>query len=65
MNQKWRDKIDNLTYDQLLWKWRNSPSGDPDFQGEKGEYITERMKALRHIMTPTELSNASKKVGWE
>ena len=29
--------IDNLTYGQLLSRWRFAPIGDPWFQGETGE----------------------------
>ncbi len=38
-NQDYKDIIDNMSYEQLLSRWRNAPVGDPIFQGEVGEYI--------------------------
>jgi hypothetical protein len=57
--------IDNLSYVQLLSRWRFAPMGDPWFQDETGRYWGERMAQLqdepggndRHV-------SASKYLGW-
>ena len=55
--------IDEMTYEQLLRRWRFSPSGDPWFQGETGEYWSKRMKELRQ-KNPSGHVAASKRIGW-
>lgn len=42
-----KEKIDGLSYEQLLSRWRFAPVGDPWFQGETGKYWGERMSMLR------------------
>jgi len=57
--------IDNMSYRELLSKWRSAPSGDPWFQGETGTYWENRMNELR--ATPAgqkEHIRASKSIGW-
>lgn len=57
--------IDNLSYEQLLSKWRFAPVGDPWFQGETGDYWGERMKELRSQPGGTQKHvSASKRIGW-
>jgi len=56
-------KIDSMAYEDLLYRWRFAPIGDPWFQGETGEYWGKRMKELReqeknHVQ-------ASKIIGWD
>ena len=58
-----KSHIDNMTYRGLLDQWRFAPSGDPWFQGETGQYWSERMAKMRsegadHVC-------ASKAIGWE
>lgn len=55
--------IDNLTYEQLLSKWRFSPVGDPWFQDETGDYWAARMSDLRNA--GANHVAASKSIGWE
>jgi len=62
LNQQNKQYIDNLSYGQLLSRWRFSPIGDPWFQGETGKYWSERMAELQaqgadHVGT-------SKALGW-
>ncbi len=65
LTDKTRAAIDALPYAALLARWRFSPSGDPWFEGETGEYWAQRMKELRdepggddrHVA-------ASKTIGW-
>lgn len=39
--------IDNASYENLLEKWRNAQIGSPFFQGEAGEYYSEKMEEKR------------------
>jgi hypothetical protein len=55
--------IDALSYEQLLRQWRNSPSGDPWFQGETGKYWGDRMNTLRS--EGADHVGASKRIGWD
>lgn len=62
-NQK---HIDSLSYEQLLSRLRFSPSGDPWFEGETGDYWGKRMSALRSAPGGQDAHvNASKTIGWE
>jgi len=54
--------IDDLSYDELLRRWRFTLSGDPWFQGESGDYWSERMSELRAV--GADHVGASKRVGW-
>jgi hypothetical protein len=56
--------IDNASYEQLLSKWRNAPSGDPYFQGETGDYYAEVMKRKREEVGNAAHVAASKAIGW-
>lgn len=56
-------RIDSLTLEQLLERWRNAPVGDPKFQGETGAYWGARMTALRNER-PADFISASKSIGW-
>jgi len=58
-----KNHIDNLSYEQLLSKWRFAPSGDPWFQGETGEYWGKVM-AEKRSKDNDEHVRASKKIGW-
>ena len=56
--------IDKLSYYGLLERWRNSPAGDPWFQGETGKYWGERMRAMRDSGTVDHVAT-SKQIGWD
>lgn len=56
-------KIDAMSYEELLSKWRFAPIGDPMFQGETGEYFGQRMKELRDA--GADHVGASKRLGWD
>lgn len=62
--QQMKDWIDNATYEQLLSKWRNAPTGDPFFQGETGDHYAIVMKKRREEVGHTEHVRASKSIGW-
>lgn len=58
-------RIDAMSYEQLLHKWRFAPIGDPIFQGDSGEYIGKRMQELRSQPGgDDEHVRASKSIGW-
>jgi len=60
--KKW---IDDSSYETLLDRWRFSPSGDPIFQGEMGDYYKKVMFEKRDALPPGEAANCSKRIGWE
>ena len=55
--------IDEQTYESLLRSWRFVAAGNPWFQGETGEYWSERMKELRS--QGADHVGASKRIGWD
>jgi hypothetical protein len=59
-----KDHIDKMDYVSMLRAWRFSPSGDPLFQGEVGEYFQKIMIEKRDALHPGEHTAASKLIGW-
>lgn len=57
-----KQMIDNLDYEELLRQWRFTPTGDPMFCGETGDYWRDRMNELRDTVDHVAIS---KKVGWK
>lgn len=57
-------QIDNFTYEDLLFKWRFAPSGNPFFKGAVGKYYMQAMSDKREKLEPGELVRISKKLGW-
>lgn len=58
-------KIDSMSYERLLRRWRYAPAGDPWFQGETGKYWGVRMKELRSKPGGDKMHTAaSKEIGW-
>ena len=57
--------IDGMLYEDLLLRWRFAPVGSPWFQGETGDYWSQRMAELRKQPGGEERHvAASKAVGW-
>ena len=56
-------RIDGLSYEELLRRWRFAQVGDPLFSGESGGYWLERMRELR--AAGVDHAAVSKAVGWE
>lgn len=55
-------EIDNMSYYDLLKKWRFAPSGDPILSGKMYQYFTDAMGEKREKEDdPTEISRL---VGW-
>lgn len=59
--KKW---IDEATYEQLLSKWRSAPMGSPWFQGEVGDYYSQKMQERKKQVGDEAHSAASKRIGW-
>ena len=55
--------IDGASYEQLLCKWRNAPAGDLFFQGEMGDYYSNKMAEKRDEVGNAEHVRASKSIG--
>ena len=65
MNDRNKNHIDALSYEQLLSRWRFAACGDPWFQGETGDYWRQRMIDLRAQPGGCERHvAASKNLGW-
>ena len=64
MNEETREWIDKADYEQLMYKWRFAPVGDPIFQGETGRYFRRRMNQARAAIGQAEHVRISKKLGW-
>ena len=60
MTPEQKEQIDKMTHAEMAYKWRFGAIGNPLFQGETGEYFSQRMKELGG-MTP----QISKAIGWE
>lgn len=56
--------IDALSYTELLRRWRFEPGGNAWFEGETGEYWSERMNELRDSPGVDHVA-VSKSIGWE
>ncbi len=63
-NDEMKKWIDDATYEDLLRKWRTSPSGDAFFQGELGDYYTKVMIRKRSEVGHDAAVRASKNIGW-
>lgn len=61
-----KEKIDAMSYEQLLEHWRFAPAGDPWLCGQTGEYWKDAMHTRRNAPGGNEVhTNASKNLGWE
>lgn len=61
-----KERIDAMSYEQLLSGWRFAPSGSSDFQGESGIYWGKRMAEMRDAPGgQASHVHASKSIGWE
>ena len=57
-----KKKIDGMSYEQLLHKWRLTPvDSDGMFTGETGAYFSQRMSKIK----PKNHVEMSKRVGWQ
>ena len=63
-NPKRKAWIDNASYEDLLQKWRNAPSGDPFFLGKTGDYYKQVIARKRKEIGEAEHTRISKDIGW-
>lgn len=54
-------EIDDMSYRELLTKWRFTPAGSPYFQGIVGEHFMKQMDEK----APSNISRVSKDIGWD
>jgi hypothetical protein len=59
-----KNKIDEMNYAEMLSKWRFSPSGNPMFEGETGDYFRQSMNEKKEKLAPGEHVAISKAIGW-
>lgn len=59
-----KQKIDDMSYIDMLSLWRHAPLGNPLFLGETGKYYTKVMKQKRSEISDQEHVAASKFIGW-
>lgn len=64
MTSKHKNWIDNASYFALLQRWRETPSGDPIFQNDTGEYYEKVMKKKRAEVGNVAHVRASKAIGF-
>ncbi len=59
--------IDNATYEQLLGKWRFTPTGSPWFARDTGmgDYYSKAIAAKQKEVGNAECVRASKAIGWD
>ena len=50
-----KDRIDAMTYEDLLAYWREAPIGDTLLLGESGVYCRERMLELNAVDTDVDV----------
>jgi hypothetical protein len=56
-------KIDAMSYEDLLRRWRFAPTGTEIFQGESGDYYAAEM-ARKRDADPLGAVGASKRIGF-
>ena len=59
-----KEELDAKTHRQLLSMIRFASPGDPNFQGETGDYILKRRSELKDI-DPIQAVMDSKALGWD
>ena len=64
MDEKTKRRIDGMSYEAMLARWRFAKVGDPMFQGEVGEYFKEVMMKRRAEVGHAARVAASKRLGW-
>ena len=56
--------IEDLSYEQLLSRWRFAPLGDCWFQGETGDYWGSAMNRKKEEIGQNKAVSISKSIGW-
>ena len=63
MDKETKDRIDEMCYEEMLRLWRNAPVGHYMFQGDTGDYFTQRMAEKRSEVRSAAHVAASKNIG--
>jgi len=58
-----KERIDRMSYGQMLRIWSFSPSGNPMFQGKAGEYFNTSMRRKKYNQHRGAHTAASKRIG--
>lgn len=64
MTDKQKKWIDDACYENLLYRWRFAPVGDPMFQGDTFEYYIKVMAEKKREVGNAGHVAASKTIGW-
>jgi len=66
MTKSEKERIDKMSYIEMLTLWRFSPIGEDGsyFADEQGQYFQKVMAAKKSILSHYDQINASKLVGW-
>jgi len=64
LTEEEKKRIDSMSLESMLYKWRFEPSSTGYFQGDRGKYFSNRMFKLRDA-NPKEWAAASKRIGWD
>lgn len=65
MTQTQKERIDRMSYEQMLRIWRFAPLGSPVFQGKTGDYFNASMRRKRYSQCRGAHTAASKRIGWD
>jgi hypothetical protein len=60
-----KNEIDNMSYSQMLSKWRFTPAGNNLFQGESGDYFAKVLGEKKNDLSIDNQAGISKFVGWK
>lgn len=64
LTEQLKKEIDNMTYEQMLSRWRFAPVGDLMFTEESGKYFSEIMGKKKNQLSHQEQVRISKDLGW-
>jgi len=65
MNREQRNRIDAMTYEEMVTHRRFTPVENEMFQGMMGEYFFKMMNEKGKEITREEKIAISKKIGWD
>lgn len=59
-----KDKIDSMSYEEMLREWRFSEIPNPLFEGDAGKYFAYHMERKKCELSESEKVAISKQIGW-
>lgn len=63
MDRIQKERIDRMSYEQMLRIWRFAPLGNPIFQGKAGDYFNTSMRRKKHSQHRGAHTAAGKRIG--